>query len=89
MGTDTRCRICGMGLNGGRTICSFCTIKRRKQRLELACQILVGIGMIGIFVTGWVAHSAQEAAAFNRVTGKHVSTWDAMFVDLRVQETVK
>lgn len=30
-----------------------------------------------------------EARAFNRVTGGNVSTWDAMFVSLRVQENIK
>lgn len=37
----------------------------------------------------WISKSHFEAAAFNRLTGKKVSTWDAMFVDLRVQEPVK
>lgn len=30
-----------------------------------------------------------EAAAYERVTGKRVSAWDAMFLDLRVQEPTK
>lgn len=34
----------------------------------------------------WVFFSAMEAAAFNRATGANVSTWDAMFIELRVQE---
>lgn len=33
----------------------------------------------------WVGLSALEASAFNRATGKSISTWDAMFVTLRVQ----
>lgn len=39
-----------------------------------------------ILIGAWVGMSAMEAAAFNRITGKHVSTWDAMWVELRVQE---
>lgn len=31
----------------------------------------------------------QEAAAYNRATGKHVSTWDAIWLDLRVQSEAK
>lgn len=31
----------------------------------------------------------MEARAYERVTGKHVSVWDAMFLDLRVQEPMK
>lgn len=34
----------------------------------------------------WVFRSAMEARAFNNVTGKNVSTWDAMWIELRVQE---
>ena len=41
-------------------------------------------------VGGWYVISAYfEAAAYERVTGKHVTTWDAIFLDLRVQEDVK
>jgi hypothetical protein len=32
----------------------------------------------------WVFKSSQEAAAYNRLTGKEVTTWDAMWVELRV-----
>lgn len=43
-----------------------------------------------VLVVGvWVLSSAFEAAAYRRVTGKQVSTWDAMFLDLRVQEQVQ
>jgi hypothetical protein len=33
---------------------------------------------------GWF-HASMEAAAYESVTGKQVSTWDAMFLVLRVQ----
>jgi hypothetical protein len=33
----------------------------------------------------WVFSSAQEANAFNRLTGGHATTWDAMWAELRVQ----
>ena len=32
----------------------------------------------------WVAYSALEARSFNRITGSDVTTFDAMFVQLRV-----
>lgn len=35
----------------------------------------------------WVVKSSFEASAYARVTGKNVSTWDAMWLDLRVQES--
>lgn len=34
---------------------------------------------------GWVLQSSFEARAYERATGFHVSTWDAMFIELRVQ----
>lgn len=44
------------------------------------------IGGVVLMVVWWVAYSYFEASAYNRVTGKSVSTWDAMFVPLRVQD---
>ena len=37
----------------------------------------------------WTSYSYFEAQAYNRLTGSHVTTWDAMFVDLRVQAEPK
>jgi hypothetical protein len=37
----------------------------------------------------WVGTSHFEARAYERITGKHVSTLDAMFVALRVQAEAK
>jgi hypothetical protein len=34
----------------------------------------------------WVGFSHLEARSFERVAGPHVSTWDAMFLELRVQQ---
>lgn len=39
-----------------------------------------------ILLAGWIIKSNMEAKAFHRVTGKRVSTWDAMWIELRVQE---
>ena len=35
---------------------------------------------------GWVLMSYMEARAYNRLTGSDVSTLDAMFIQLRVQD---
>ena len=48
-----------------------------------ACLVAAGLVLL---VSLWVLSSGAEARAFERVTGKHVSTWDAMWLDLRVQE---
>ena len=54
----------------------------REVRLAIA---LVGAIFLGAVLV-WVLASSVEARAFERVTGKRVSTWDAMFLDLRVME---
>lgn len=46
--------------------------------IALTCAIGLGI---------WVVKSRFEASAYNRITGSHVSTWDAMWVELRVQDS--
>jgi hypothetical protein len=55
--------------------------------------LLLYLGMLGA-VLGFfgglhVLHSSYEAAAYTRLTGKQVTTWDAMFLDLRVQESIQ
>lgn len=47
----------------------------------MAIVIILFIVFPGICV--FSAH--MEAKAYNRITGQHVSTWDAMWVELRVQ----
>jgi len=48
--------------------------------------VVVSIILIMVCTSVWVFMSANEAAAFERLTGKKVSTWDAMFIELRIQE---
>ena len=48
---------------------------------------LAVIAMVCALVCGlWVGVSAMEARAFNAATGKSVTTWQAMFLELRIQE---
>ena len=53
------------------------------------------LGYIAIFAlvasigTGvWIVRSHMEAATFSRITGEQVTTWDAMWVQLRVDRPV-
>lgn len=46
--------------------------------LVVAITLIVAIGE-------WVLMSAMEAKAYNRATGAEVTTWDAMWIELRVQ----
>ncbi len=57
-------------------------------RMRLFWRFLVPCGVI-LIIGIWWFQSAMEAAAYNRVTGKDISTWDAMWVELRVQEGAK
>jgi hypothetical protein len=47
--------------------------------------LILGILLIFFSSISWVFKSHMEAKAYNHVTGQHVSTWDAMWVELRVQ----
>lgn len=64
----------------------------RKMRRRLD-SLLIGSALVAavIIVVGgaWVLPIYLEARAYNHATGAHVSTWEAMFVDLRVQGTAK
>jgi hypothetical protein len=40
-------------------------------------------------VSVWIILSFFEARAFERATGKKVSVFDAMFIELRVQESME
>ena len=46
---------------------------------------LVALIAITLMFSPWVTRSYFEAAAFNRATGSNVSTWDAMWIELRVE----
>lgn len=41
--------------------------------------------IMAMFVGWWVFSSWLEASTYTKLTGKDVSTWDAMWVELRVQ----
>lgn len=58
--------------------------KRFEAWFYLLCFVLVLA-----FLLCWVIGSSMEAGAYNRVTGSSVSTWDAMWIELRVQDAPK
>ena len=41
--------------------------------------------LLAFFMVVWVFKSAMEAKAYNRLTGADATTWEAMWVSLRVQ----
>ena len=52
-------------------------------KCAIALFILLGL-IISIPIGVWVIKSKFEANAYNRITDSDVSTWDAMWVQLRV-----
>jgi flagellar basal body-associated protein FliL len=57
------------------------------KTILLAVVMVLACGIIG--AGSWVFRSHMEASAFNAVTGKNVTTWQAMWIELRVQENGK
>ncbi len=57
----------------------------RQVEVVVAC-VIAAVAFLA-FVVGipWFCAS-MEARAYNRVTGAEVTTWDAVWLDLRVQE---
>lgn len=56
---------------------------------DVAVKFILCLLMISIPLGFAWGSAYYEAQAYYRVTGKKVSTWDAIFLDLRVQEGVK
>ena len=55
--------------------------------VKLAAVLSAGLFVVMVLI--WVMASSCEARSYERVTGKRVSTRDAMFLELRVQEPAK
>lgn len=50
--------------------------------------LLLG-GVLFLVLVGFVFGSCQESRTYNRLTGANTTTWDAMWVELRVQGVPK
>jgi hypothetical protein len=59
------------------------------EAMPLRWSISIIVAVVVLWLGWWTASSAMEARAYNRVTGANVSTWDAMWIELRVQEGAK
>jgi hypothetical protein len=51
--------------------------------------IIAYIAIIILCIITWAGASAIEASTYSRLTGKQVTVFDAMFIDLRVVDGVK
>lgn len=54
---------------------------------ETSVTIVMVVGLVIVALGIWIGQSHFEAKAYNNITGSNVSTWDAMFIELRVQDT--
>jgi hypothetical protein len=59
-----------------------------KQIGQNEAWMAVGL-LILLFLAVWVVSSVFEAKVYNRLTGSKVTTWDAMWVQLRVVGPMK
>lgn len=55
------------------------------EKNPIKAMVVFIVAVLVITVGGWVFQSAMEAKAYNRATGSEVTTWDAMWIELRVQ----
>ena len=55
--------------------------RKNVKIIRIGCAAIMALG-----VGWWVFSSWLEASTYAKLTGKDVSTWDAMWVELRVQE---
>lgn len=53
------------------------------------CVAILFVVVILVALSVWALRSSMEASVFNSVTGKNVSMWQAMWIELRVQEPSK
>lgn len=54
---------------------------------EIGRVVVLVVAGLALFLGLWVGVSHMEAKAYKRVTGKEVTVWDAMWLQLRVQES--
>jgi len=57
-----------------------------KNVTGLLVWVAIGLFWSTLCVGGWVFSSYHEAKIFTKMTGREVTTWDAMFVQLRIDD---
>ena len=48
--------------------------------------LATGLAFLAFALSVWITRSHFEAQTYTKLTGKQVTTWDAMWVELRVIE---
>jgi hypothetical protein len=62
----------------------------REEPYDMTKDMWVGLVLMCFFVLAtflcWAAQRHSEAVQWERLTGEHVTTWDAMFLELRTRQ---
>jgi hypothetical protein len=59
--------------------------EEKKEKKSGCGYFAIGAAFVIYLFIQWIVSSAMEAKTYTRLTGREVSTWDAMWVQLRVQ----
>jgi hypothetical protein len=59
--------------------------KKKGEALEVVLWTICMAGLVALYVVA----SYFESQTYNRLTGAHTTWWDAMWVELRVQDVPK
>ena len=60
-------------------------LDRARSAIAIAIIALIALGAPAL----WVIQSYFESSTYNRLTGSETTTWDAMWVELRVMDGAK
>jgi hypothetical protein len=58
---------------------------KKNDDVPIGCLVFVAVIVLAFLPSAWIVKSFMEANSFNRITGNQISTWDAMWVELRVE----
>ena len=59
-----------------------------RKRTQDAC-VIFGIAAVLLLTATWLIPAYFESSTYNRLTGAETTWWDALWVELRVQESTK
>lgn len=51
---------------------------------EKILAVVIFVSIFGVMLCGWIYQSKVEAETYNRLTGRDVTHWEAMWTNLRV-----
>lgn len=64
-------------------------MRYNRHTTDVVSALVTFVCIFAILLGVWVFRSHMEAKAYNRVTGADVTTWEAMWVELRVDSAAR